>query len=130
MKPTVIETDAWIGCGAILIAGVRIGRGAIVAAGAVVTKDVPPYEIHGGTPARKIGDRFPDPAARKLHDQMLNEPARRGEFCGRLTELVAGNSRQSQEAIRVEPPSCPPAHTGDCAVDDAFRPRPEQPVRA
>lgn len=45
LKPTIIEDDAWIGCGAILLAGVHVGRGAIVAAGAVVTKDVPPYEV-------------------------------------------------------------------------------------
>lgn len=89
LNPTIIETDAWIGCGAILIAGVRVGRGAIVAAGAVVTRDVPPYEIHGGTPARKIGDRFPDSSARELHDQMLREPARRGEFCVRLIQPEA-----------------------------------------
>jgi len=81
LEPTIIEADAWIGCGAILIAGVRVGRGAIVAAGAVVTRDVPPYEIHGGTPARKIGDRFPDASARELHDRMLAAPPRRGEYC-------------------------------------------------
>jgi acetyltransferase-like isoleucine patch superfamily enzyme len=81
LKPTVIEADAWIGCGAILMAGVRIGRGAIVAAGAVVTRDVPPYEIHGGVPARKLSDRFPDEAARAAHDHMLTQPPVRGEFC-------------------------------------------------
>jgi tetrahydrodipicolinate N-succinyltransferase len=81
LKPTVIEDDAWVGCGAILIAGVRIGRGAIVAAGAVVTKDVPPHEIHGGVPARKIRDRFPNEEARRIHDQMLAEPPRRRTFC-------------------------------------------------
>lgn len=81
LKPTVIESDAWIGCGAILLAGVRIGRGAIVAAGAVVTKDVPPYEIHGGVPARRLRDRFPNEEARRTHDLMLAEPPRRREFC-------------------------------------------------
>ena len=81
LKPTVIESDAWIGCGAILLAGVRIGRGAIVAAGAVVTKDVPPYEIHAGVPARKLRDRFANEEARRIHDLMLAEPPRRREFC-------------------------------------------------
>ena len=81
LKPTFVEADAWVGCGAILIAGVRIGRGAIVAAGAVVTKDVPPYEIHGGVPARKIADRFSEPDARESHDRMLAEPPRRRNFC-------------------------------------------------
>jgi acetyltransferase-like isoleucine patch superfamily enzyme len=78
---TLVEADAWVGCGATLMAGVRIGRGAIVAAGAVVTKDVPAYEIYGGVPAHKIGDRFPDPCDREAHDRMLALPPRRGEFC-------------------------------------------------
>ena len=52
--PVVIEDDAWIGFKATVLKGVRIGRGAIVAAGAVVTKDVPPFSVVGGNPARVI----------------------------------------------------------------------------
>ena len=79
---TIIEDDAWIGYGATLISGVRIGRGAIVAAGAIVTKDVPAYEIHGGIPAKKIGERFAEQASRLKHDQMLKQtPQRFGEYC-------------------------------------------------
>lgn len=78
---TTIEDDAWIGFGAIIIAGVRVGRGAIVAAGAVVTRDVPPYEIHGGVPARRIGARFSDDGDRTRHDAFLDGPARQGEYC-------------------------------------------------
>ena len=81
MRRTVIEDDAWIGNGAMILAGVRIGRGAVVAARAVVTKDVPPYEIVGGVPARKIGERFSNEADRARHDAMLAEPARGGQFC-------------------------------------------------
>ena len=84
LAPTVIEADAWIGCGAILMAGIRIGRGAIVAAGAVVTKDVPPYEIHGGVPAQKIADRFADSPAREVHDRMLSRFPTQGELCPQL----------------------------------------------
>jgi acetyltransferase-like isoleucine patch superfamily enzyme len=80
-RATMVEADAWVGCGAILLAGVRVQRGAIVAAGAVVTKDVPPYEIHGGVPARKIRDRFGDEDACRLHDAMLNGPVVAGDFC-------------------------------------------------
>ena len=54
----VVENDVWIGHGAIILAGVKIGAGAIIAAGSVVTKDVPPCEVCGGNPARKIKDRF------------------------------------------------------------------------
>jgi acetyltransferase-like isoleucine patch superfamily enzyme len=80
LKPTIIEADAWIGCGAILLAGVRIGRGAIVGAGAVVTKDVPAYEVHGGVPAHKIGDRFAQVSDREAHDLMLKQRPSPGEF--------------------------------------------------
>jgi maltose O-acetyltransferase len=51
---TVIEDDVWIGARALLLPGVRIGQGAVVAAGAVVTKDVAPYSIVGGNPAKVI----------------------------------------------------------------------------
>lgn len=57
--PVVIEDDVWIGHGAAILKGVHIGRGAIVAAGAVVTKDVPDYGIVGGVPARLLKSRTP-----------------------------------------------------------------------
>lgn len=54
----IIDDDVWIGYGSIIMSGVHIGQGAIVAAGAVVTKDVPPYMIVGGVPAKEIRYRF------------------------------------------------------------------------
>ena len=53
--PIVIEDDAWIGFNASVMKGVRIGRGAIVAAGAVVTRDVAPFTVVAGIPAAVIG---------------------------------------------------------------------------
>ena len=55
-----IGHDVWIGHGALLLSGVTIGNGAVIAAGSVVTKDVPPYTVVAGVPARCIKQRFPD----------------------------------------------------------------------
>lgn len=57
-KPIIIEDDVWIGARATILGGVTIGRGAIVAAGAVVTKDVAPYTIVVGVPAKPLRERF------------------------------------------------------------------------
>ncbi|NDC62988.1 MAG: acyltransferase [Planctomycetia bacterium] len=62
--------DVWIGHGAIVLDGVSIGRGAVVAAGAVVVKDVPPYTIVGGVPARPLSMRF-CPEEILEHERML-----------------------------------------------------------
>ena len=53
-----IENDVWIGAFSIIFSGVRLGNGSVVAAGSVVTKDVDPYTIVGGNPARFIKKRF------------------------------------------------------------------------
>jgi maltose O-acetyltransferase len=53
-KPVIIEDNVWIGYRVIILPGVRVGRNAIIGAGAVVTKDVPPYAIVGGVPAKVI----------------------------------------------------------------------------
>lgn len=54
LKKITIEKDAWIGANVIILPGIKVGEGAIVGAGAVVTKDVPPFAIMGGAPARII----------------------------------------------------------------------------
>lgn len=56
----VIEDDVWIGAGTIILKGVRIGRGSVIGAGSVVTKDTQPYSINAGNPCRKIRMRFTD----------------------------------------------------------------------
>ena len=56
----VIGNDVWIGYEALILAGVTVGDGAIIAGRAVVTKDVPPYTIVGGVPAKPIRKRFDD----------------------------------------------------------------------
>ena len=57
-KPTLIGSDVWIGCNSVIMEGVNVGHGAVIGAGAVVTKDVPPYAIVVGTPAKVIRYRF------------------------------------------------------------------------
>lgn len=63
---TIIEDDVWIGANAIIKQGVKIGRGAVVGAGAVVIKDVSPYSIVVGVPAREIKKRFSDEIITKI----------------------------------------------------------------
>lgn len=63
----VLDDDVWIGCGAMVLSGVHIGQGAVIAAGSVVTKDVPPYAIMAGCPAKLIRYRF----GSEMIDKML-----------------------------------------------------------
>lgn len=64
----IVEDDVWIGYGAIIFSGVKIGQGAIIGAGSIVTKDVPPYAIVGGNPAKIIKYRFDEKIIKKLID--------------------------------------------------------------
>lgn len=68
--PIIIEDDVWIGMNAIILSGVHIGQGAVISAGAVVTKDVEPYSIVGGNPAKLIKYRFDASLREKL--QLVN----------------------------------------------------------
>ena len=58
VEPAVIGNDVWVGNNAVILQGVSVGDGAIVAAGAIVTKDVPPYAVVGGIPAKILKYRF------------------------------------------------------------------------
>ena len=62
----VVEDDVWIGMRCTILSGVHIGRGAVIAAGSVITKDVPPYAIVGGVPAKVIKYRFSEKVIEKL----------------------------------------------------------------
>jgi acetyltransferase-like isoleucine patch superfamily enzyme len=65
-KKVNIENDVWIGQGAIILGGTKVGNGAIIGAGAVVTKDVPDYAVVGGVPARVIKYRFSEDVIKEL----------------------------------------------------------------
>lgn len=72
----IVDDDVWIGYGATIMSGVHIGQGAVIAAGAIVTKDVPPYAIVGGVPAKVVKYRFSEvfiEELKKIDFERLNE---------------------------------------------------------
>ena len=72
-EKVIIEDDVWIGHGSIILSGVRIGQGSIIAAGSVVTRDIEPFTVCGGNPARKIKLRFDTDEKRKEHIRQYAE---------------------------------------------------------
>lgn len=74
-KPVIIEEGAWIGSGAYVSKGVRIGKGAVIGVGSVVTRDVPPFEVWVGAPARFLRHRLHDlpEELAALAEQLLRE---------------------------------------------------------
>lgn len=84
-RPIVIEDDVWIGHGAIIRSGVRIGEGAVIGAGSIVTKDIPPYSIAVGSPARVIRQRF------NLEDQALHAASLK-----KYREIALGNDSSDE----------------------------------
>jgi acetyltransferase-like isoleucine patch superfamily enzyme len=69
----VIEQDVWIGFGAVVLTGTTIGRGSVIAAGSVVTKDIPPYSIAAGVPAKVVAQRFPDLQTIARHEAAIRD---------------------------------------------------------
>ena len=69
----IIEDEVWLGTNAIIFSGVRIGKGAIIASGSIVTKDVLPYSIYGGNPAKLIKMRFSEDIIKEFLDFNLME---------------------------------------------------------
>ncbi len=92
-KETVIGNDVWIGNRAIILQGVTVGNGAVVGAGSVVTKDVPPYTVVAGNPAREIKKRFDDETIDNLSklewwEMSDAELLKYGEFFNSPQELI------------------------------------------
>jgi len=89
--PITVGNDVWIGAQVVILSGVTIGDGAVIAANSTVTKDIPPYAIAGGTPAKVLKSRFEDEIIKKLlelgwwnwSDEALRQ--NRNLFEGRLT---------------------------------------------
>lgn len=90
-----IGDDVWIGYGAVVLSGTTIGEAAIVAAGSVVTKDVPPYSIVAGTPARVVGRRFKTEHEELVHSTALSK-LRAREGGGEAPAALGGAAAQPQ----------------------------------
>ncbi|GLQ81463.1 hypothetical protein GCM10007881_49840 [Mesorhizobium huakuii] len=95
--PTEIGNDVWIGLRAVIMPGIRIGDGAVVGAGSIVTKDVAPYAIVAGNPARFIRSRFTDDQIASLlairwwewsDEKIMAEKPR---LFGRIDDFIAAN---------------------------------------
>ncbi len=78
-QPVVIDDDVWVGANSIILKGIHISRGAIVAAGSLVTRDVPPYSIIAGIPAKVVNYRFTRADAVKHELQLFEEHERLSE---------------------------------------------------
>lgn len=69
---TIIEDDVWVGYGSTILCGVKIAEGSIIAAGSLVTKDVEPYSIYGGVPAKKLKMRYDSESDLIRHLKFVN----------------------------------------------------------
>lgn len=96
----IIGNDVWIGYEAVILAGVSIGDGAIIGTRAVVTKDVPPYTIVGGVPAKPIKKRFSDETISELLDiKWWNWPEKK--IARNISAIQSGNIEQLKQSMEV-----------------------------
>ena len=133
----VIEDDVWIGCGSVVLPGVRVGKGAVVAAGAIVTRSVPPGVVVAGVPARVLrrrGSQPPTSATAPFEDERRPRaggvsvssswprPIRVAHVIG-YPQRMAGANRSLLNLVRSYPPEVVPrvAVTAEGPVADAFR---------
>jgi acetyltransferase-like isoleucine patch superfamily enzyme len=103
--PICLKDDVWIGERVLILSGVTIGQGAIVAAGSTVVKDVPPYAIVGGCPAKLIKYRFPESVIEKL--MLIDWPAVDPRWTRKNLDLLytvidESNVSEIAEAIRKQ----------------------------
>ena len=81
INQTVIEDDVWIGQRAMIRSGITVGEGAIIAMGSIVTKDVEPYTIVGGIPAKFLKNRFSNLEEIQQHKSFLRSKPKGGAYC-------------------------------------------------
>lgn len=95
---TVLENDVWVGYKALIMPGVRIGNGAIIASRAVVTGNIPPYAVAAGNPARIVRKRFPDETVERLQKiAWWNWPA---DKISRNLDAITGSDLEKLENCR------------------------------
>jgi virginiamycin A acetyltransferase len=104
---TIIENDVWIGDGAVILAGVTIGTGAVIGANSVVTRDVPPYAISAGASARILRFRFPhEVISRLLESEWWEHPVEslRALPVGNVFEFIeaSGSLKSTKESSAIE----------------------------
>ncbi len=75
-----IGDDVWVGYGSIILSGVKVGDGSIIAAGSVVTKEVEPYSIYAGVPAKKIGNRFNSKVEMEEHIKLYRSNCKKYQY--------------------------------------------------
>ena len=81
INQTVIEDDVWIGQRAMIRSGIKVGEGSIIAMGSIVNKDVEPYTIVGGIPAKFLKNRFSNLEEIKKHKLFLKSKPKGGSYC-------------------------------------------------
>ena len=92
----IIGTDVWIGYEAVILSGVTIGDGAVIGCRAVVTKDVPPYTIVGGVPAKPIRKRFDEETIKELQKiKWWDWPEEK--IAGKIPAIQAGDLKELRE---------------------------------
>lgn len=97
--PIIVEDEAWIGYGVTVLSGVTLGKGCIVAAGSVVTRDIPPYAIAGGNPARIIRYRLPEDVIPVIRDLRLNDLS--AEQLAAHADMLYQPLRNQEDALRI-----------------------------
>ena len=119
---TVIGHDVWIGARALVLKGVTIGHGAIVAGGSVVTRDVPPYAIVGGVPAKVLRMRFDAPTVQRLLALRCAGAALAVALDRPPSSRIAERERANSSPVSVVAPGIPPAHAATQSRPVRLRP--------
>lgn len=94
---TVIKDDVWLGYGVTVLSGVTIGQGAVVGARALVTKDLEPYGIYGGVPAKLIRYRF----SKDIREKLLSIDLKRVDFLKMKNEVELYDEELTEEKLEV-----------------------------